>query len=79
MPLPTDIVSRIEDEQEAIEERMGDLLIFPSEDVLRKSLPLIESHFANETQRCGRAGSLEKALYCRRMSKTKLWALPGQL
>ena len=79
MPLPTDLVSQIEDEQEAIEERMEDLLIFPSEDVLRKSLPLIESHFANETQRCGRAGSLEKALYCRRMSKTKLWALPGQL
>ena len=49
MPLPTDLVSQIEDEQEAIEERMEDLLIFPSEDVLRKSLPLIESHFSNET------------------------------
>mmetsp|Transcript_46048 Transcript_46048/g.139767 ORF Transcript_46048/g.139767 Transcript_46048/m.139767 type:complete len:94 (-) Transcript_46048:662-943(-) len=41
-------VSRIEEEHEAIDEVMEDLLIFPSEDILRRALKIIESHFASE-------------------------------
>ena len=43
-----DIVQRLQDEQEAIADAMDDLMIFPSQEVLRRSLQQIEVHFANE-------------------------------
>uniref|UniRef100_A0A7S2A794 Hemerythrin-like domain-containing protein n=1 Tax=Trieres chinensis TaxID=1514140 RepID=A0A7S2A794_TRICV len=41
-------IARLENEHDDIEEAMDDLLIFPSGEVFRRSLKLVESHFANE-------------------------------
>ena len=41
-------ISLLQDEQEEIEEAMDDLLIFPSQSILRRSLQRIQVHFANE-------------------------------
>mmetsp|Transcript_3896 Transcript_3896/g.6733 ORF Transcript_3896/g.6733 Transcript_3896/m.6733 type:complete len:95 (-) Transcript_3896:217-501(-) len=49
-------VAQLQDEQEAVAEAMDDLLIFPSQEVLRRSLQRIEGHFANEERAMRRCG-----------------------
>lgn len=42
------VLSQLQDEQEDMAEAMDDLLIFPSQSVLRRLLQRIEAHFLNE-------------------------------
>ena len=42
------VISQLQEEQEEIAEAMDDLLIFPSRNILRRSLHRLEVHFANE-------------------------------
>ena len=41
-------IDRIEEEQEEIDEALQDLLIFPTQDVLRRVVQLLERHFVQE-------------------------------